>query len=105
LTICRLADRLPLAKIPQIAYQAEGRIGLPAARASCEPEIADLDRLPFPDWSVFELSRYAGTSRLFYDDVPVGPRTSRGCRAQCVFCSKGVFGSTWRGKSPRRGRR
>jgi len=56
-----------------------------------------------PDWSVFDLDRYARVSRLFYEATPVGfLEPSRGCRGRCVFCSKGVYGSRWRAKSAER---
>jgi radical SAM superfamily enzyme YgiQ (UPF0313 family) len=56
-----------------------------------------------PDWTVFDLDRYAGTSRLFYEAAPVGfLETSRGCRGRCIFCCRGVYGSAWRAKSPGR---
>ena len=105
LTIRRLADRVPLAEIPGIAYKDQGQILINPA--PCDAAARDapgcLDALPYPDWSIFDLRRYAGTSRLFYEAAPVGfLETSRGCRARCVFCSKGVYGSVWRSKTPGR---
>ena len=109
--IVRLADGVPPAQIDQIAYQSGGQIVVPDQgvkigrgdrhrRAACPH---DLDELPYPDWSVFDLGRYPSVSRLFYQAAPVGfLETSRGCRAGCVFCCKGVFGSVWRYKSPER---
>ena len=107
-TISRLADAVPLSKIEEIAYKQDGRIVVNrnlenGADSGSRQRRRDLDGLPYPDWEVFDLEKYAGISRLFYDAAPVGfIETSRGCRARCVFCSKGVFGSTWRGKSPKR---
>lgn len=117
-TIVRLADGAPLESIPGIAFRrrAEPRHG--AAAEGAAPVLGEvvfsassdacggiepLDRLPFPDWTIFDLARYRRTSRLFYQSPPVGfLETSRGCRGRCVFCSKGVYGSRWRAKSPRR---
>jgi len=104
-TIRRIADRERLSEIPGIAYKQQGQIfsGHLGCEAAASNPLADLDRLPYPDWSIFDLRRYAGTSRLFYEDAPVGfLETSRGCRARCIFCSKGVYGSTWRYKTPKR---
>ncbi len=106
-TIRRLADGVTFAELPNVAYKAEGEVRSGGEsqtnRTACGSPIADLDTLPMPDWGVFDLDRYAGVSRLFYDAAPVGfLETSRGCRGRCVFCSKGVFGSRWRAKSPKR---
>ena len=64
--------------------------------------VEDLDTLPLPAWHLFDLSKYM-TSSLVARQVPVADlESSRGCRAQCVYCTKGVFGSAWRVKSPER---
>ncbi len=66
------------------------------------PLVDDLDLLPLPAWHLFDLSNYMTTS-LVARQVPVADlESSRGCRAQCVYCTKGVFGSAWRVKSPGR---
>lgn len=65
--------------------------------------VADLDRLPFPDWRDIPLENYW---RLGYGHGPVGGRylailTSRGCPFHCRFC---VVPQTnlqkWRARSP-----
>ena len=107
-TITRLADAVPLSEIEGIAYKQDGRIVVNrnlnnSANSNPRQHRRDLDGLPYPDWEVFDLKKYAGISRLFYDAAPVGfVETSRGCPARCVFCSKGVYDSTWRYKSPQR---
>ncbi len=106
-------DAVPLSEIGEIAYKQDGRIVVNrnlqngADSGSRQPgpreTSRNLDGLPYPDWEVFDLEKYTGISRLFYDAAPVGfIETSRGCPARCVFCSKGVSNSTWRCKSPRR---
>lgn len=120
-TIVRLADAVPpadgdavpLSQIEGIAYKQDGRIVVnhnaddtadsgprqPGPRETSR----ELDHLAYPDWEVFDLRKYTGISRLFYDATPVGfIETSRGCPARCVFCSKGVYNSPWRRKSPER---
>jgi radical SAM superfamily enzyme YgiQ (UPF0313 family) len=107
-TIIRLADAVPLSQIEGIAYKQDGRIVLNRnvkenAHTGSQEHFRDLDSLPYPDWEVFDLARYSGISRLFYDATPVGfIETSRGCPGRCVFCSKGVYNSAWRRKSPQR---
>ena len=66
------------------------------------PLIQDLDSLPMPAWKLFDMSRYSNKS-LVARTIPVADlESSRGCRAQCIYCTKGVFGSDYRMKSPSR---
>ena len=61
--------------------------------------IADLDRLPLPDWSLFNLKVY-NVPRLVCRKNPVGTiETSRGCVFGCTYCNKNIFGRTFRVKS------
>lgn len=61
--------------------------------------IKNLDDLPLPAWDLFDIKKYK-TSGLTSRKSPVGPiETSRGCPFGCIFCSKSVFGRTWRAKS------
>jgi len=55
--------------------------------------IQDLDRVPFPRYRKFELSKY-----IFHD---IDIASSRGCPHQCIFCSvKAVSGRQLRVRSP-----
>ncbi|OIO35814.1 MAG: hypothetical protein AUJ74_04940 [Candidatus Omnitrophica bacterium CG1_02_44_16] len=64
--------------------------------------IDNLDDLPYPAWHLFDIKQYKN-SRLSSRRNPVGHiETSRGCLAQCNFCSKVIFGSKPRVKSPKR---
>ena len=57
--------------------------------------IVDLDEIPFPDWSVFDLSDYPG----FRDIYTV--LTSRGCPYGCTYCGAPlVTGRRYRMRSP-----
>ncbi len=58
--------------------------------------------MPYPAWHLFDIKQYKN-SRLSSRRNPVGHiETSRGCLAQCNFCSKVIFGSKPRVKSPKR---
>lgn len=69
--------------------------------------IEDLDRLPFPDYSVLDFTKY---STEFYHEtsapraVPYGKMvTSRGCPIGCVFCEvEHIAGRRVRAMSPER---
>lgn len=54
--------------------------------------ITDLDTLPFPDFSDFQLSSYGNPRQL-----PI--LSSRGCPFACVFCSTKVFWTKYRSMS------
>jgi anaerobic magnesium-protoporphyrin IX monomethyl ester cyclase len=61
--------------------------------------ILNLDSLPFPARHLLKMSHYIFP--FFEQKLPttnvVG---SRGCPYGCTFCYKGLFGNTWRGRSP-----
>lgn len=64
--------------------------------------IGDLDELPLPDYSIFDIYQYS-TPRLNCRRNPVAAiETSRGCIFNCIFCSKHVFRRKFRAKSPKR---
>jgi B12 binding domain len=58
---------------------------------------ADLDRLPYPDFSKVELVRYADRGVV---DLPIFG--SVGCIRNCTFCSRRFLNGTYRYKSPHR---
>ena len=64
--------------------------------------IENLDTLPFPAWELYDLTRYR-TTKLLARRNPAGwIETSRGCPHTCPFCTKTVFGTRFRSKSPGR---
>lgn len=64
--------------------------------------IKNLDSLPFPAWHLYEIKKYK-FPRLTCKRNPVGQiETSRGCPFGCTYCSKSVFGRTFRAKSAER---
>lgn len=90
----------PAAEVPGIMYR--DKVSGKRVVTPKRPLIQDLNALPYPAWSLFDVKKY-GHSRLSSRKNPVGlVETSRGCAFQCNFCSKLVFGSVHRVKEPKR---
>ncbi|MDO8537765.1 MAG: radical SAM protein [archaeon] len=95
----RIVKGTNLAEIDGIAYRnANGEILVNPQNGYMK----DLDVLPFPAWHLFDIKAYK-VSKLISRKAPVGPiETSRGCLFSCTYCTKSVFGQTWRYKSAER---
>jgi anaerobic magnesium-protoporphyrin IX monomethyl ester cyclase len=63
-------------------------------------QLADLDAQPFPDRSAVDLGRYLSAWRSRHGFAPVSLITARGCPYTCTWCSRSVFGTTHRRRSP-----
>ena len=66
------------------------------------PQITDLDTLPFLAYHLLPIDKYKLHPPHGRKSPLMAMLTSRGCPYNCIFCSKSVFGSTWRGQSPKR---
>lgn len=76
----RETDEPRLREIPGLYFLEEGEL------VSTPPEtIRDIESLPFPDFSDFNLDSYAFREKL----LPI--TTSRGCIAKCTFCGETNF--------------
>lgn len=92
--LLELADGRSFSNISGITWNS----GSTPARAL----LPELDALSFGAWELFDLRRYQQTS-LVARVAPVADlEFSRGCRARCIYCTKGVFGDRWRAKSAER---
>ncbi|MBI2910197.1 MAG: radical SAM protein [Chloroflexi bacterium] len=78
----------PLSEIAGLLYFQDGQV-----REREHAFIEDLDRLPFPTYRPFDLSRYQSRINVV---------SSRGCPYQCIYCSvKSTMGRGFRARSPR----
>ncbi|HEY3355095.1 MAG TPA: radical SAM protein [Polyangia bacterium] len=99
--IVDLAERLltgatDLTGIPGLTCRHEGQVH----RAAPAPLIADLDRLPFPDYEGLDLSAYWGKHPHTAVGRPYASLVcSRGCPYGCIFCHT-TYGRTLRHRSP-----
>ncbi|VVB70260.1 tRNA-2-methylthio-N(6)-dimethylallyladenosine synthase [uncultured archaeon] len=100
-TIVELLEKLEknrLNEVRGISYRNESRIIENPSR----PLIIDLDSLPFLAYHLLPISKYKLHPPHGRRSPVMAMLTSRGCPYNCVFCSKSVFGSNWRGQSPKR---
>jgi radical SAM superfamily enzyme YgiQ (UPF0313 family) len=80
-----------LSDCPGVIRREDGEI----VNCGLAAPIMDLDNLPYPDFSDFDLSLYANSSQL-----PI--LSSRGCPYQCVFCNTKLFWIKYRSMSGER---
>lgn len=81
-------------KIPCLGWKKKGKIILNSIKF-----IENLDKLDFPDFDLFEFSKYP--KLYLVKEHPSAPIiTSRGCPFNCTFCTaKQISGSKWRFRS------
>jgi radical SAM superfamily enzyme YgiQ (UPF0313 family) len=69
-------------------------------RTNPRPQLTDLDAQPFPDRLAVPIDRYLAAWRSRHGFAPVSLITARGCPYTCTWCSRSVFGTTHRRRSP-----
>lgn len=98
--------RIGLDKIDGLIYRDDDGVSHYAPPVSV---VADLDSLPMPDYSLFDMKRYTNhgqkyTQNFNFRGYPWAQSiTSRGCPFRCSFCaSNNVYGTKIRYHSPER---
>ena len=97
-TICEILEGKDYTNIEGIAYKKDDEIRVNPRK----PFIKDLDVLPFPEYSLFDLKNYKVSPAIARKNPVAWVETSRGCVYDCIFCNKNCFGKTFRVKSPER---
>jgi len=87
---------LPFSAVKGIAYKDGGLVRFTPQRGFVE----DLDSLAFPSRELFDNQAYKRhfQKRFGYTTTPL--LSSRGCPFSCDFCSRPVFGTSFRSRSP-----
>lgn len=91
-------EKASFSKIKGIYYRKGKRIFKNELR---EP-IADIDSLPPPSRHLFPLKKYKTHPPYGKKNPYANIITSRGCPFRCGYCSKSVFGHSFRAQSPER---
>lgn len=87
-----------LAGVSGIVY-AEDRGGA-VIRTPPRAQIPDLDALPLPDREAVDVERYLAAWRARHGFAAMSLITARGCPYTCSWCSRSVFGTTHRRRTP-----
>ncbi len=69
-------------------------------RTSSRPMLRDLDKLPLPDREAVDQQAYLDVWRRHHGRGSISIITSRGCPFTCSWCSHGVYGFSYRCRSP-----
>jgi radical SAM superfamily enzyme YgiQ (UPF0313 family) len=101
-----IESKRPLSEVKGIWYKEDGEIFANAPREA----IADIDSIPFIDWSLFDINKYIEKSKIYmnepypvpYDELRSLPvNTARGCAFKCTFCYHVFRDDRYRVRSPK----
>ena len=85
--------------IPGIAFvNAKGEVTETAER----PLKKDIDQLPMPDRLGIDLQAYLDTWKKYHGKATTSLSTMRGCPYTCRWCSRAVYGLSYRRRSPKK---
>lgn len=86
-----------LADVEGIAYKLKGRIKFTKPRGFTK----NLDTMPFPARELFDNQAYRNYYLKRFGYTITSLMSSRGCPYVCEFCSRPIFGTTFRSRSAR----
>jgi anaerobic magnesium-protoporphyrin IX monomethyl ester cyclase len=92
------AEGAPLAGVDGIAYRDDqGAV----ARTAPRTLLKNLDDLPIPRRDAIDLRPYLDAWRSHHGTNAISVSTMRGCPYTCRWCSRAVYGESYRRRSPR----
>jgi radical SAM superfamily enzyme YgiQ (UPF0313 family) len=86
-----------VAKDPGSVVGVASRATLQATR---RPDIADLDKLPFPAWDLVDVQKYKKMWLERHGYFSMNVVTTRGCPYHCNWCAKPIWGQRYNSRSP-----
>jgi len=95
-TLLELLNRLSAGK------DADQIIGLASSktlRPSHRPDIANLDKLPFPAWDLVDVQKYKKIWLEYHGYFSMNMVTTRGCPYHCNWCAKPIWGQRYNSRS------
>ena len=96
-TLIELLNRL------SVGREVESVIGVAARQTSNvkrRPDIADLDKLPFPAWDLVDVEKYRLIWMKRHGYFSMNMVTTRGCPYHCNWCAKPIWGQRYNSRSP-----
>lgn len=95
--ITRGDEKLKLEEIPGIAFlKTDNSLIITPGRAL----LKDMDQLPFPNRKKIRLENYFEAWRSRHGASAISVSTMRGCPYTCKWCSRAVYGQSYRRRSP-----
>jgi radical SAM superfamily enzyme YgiQ (UPF0313 family) len=91
------AEGTPLSGVDGIAFRDQGAVTRTAPRAL----LKQLDELPVPRREAIDLRPYLDAWRSHHGTNAISVSTMRGCPYTCRWCSRAVYGESYRRRSPR----
>src|SRR5574343_63168 len=87
---------LSLEQIAGIAYQVNGEVKMNTERE----KLKDLDTLPIPNRRKVNMQLYFDAWKQKHGTNAISINTMRGCPYSCKWCSRAVYGQSYRRRSP-----
>ncbi len=85
-------QKLDINEIPGLYY----RNGETESFTGNRKHVDDLDSLPMPDWRLVPVEKYLNAWQKAHGETALAMISSRGCPHGCAWCSRNVFGKTYR---------
>ena len=89
-------DKSGFRGVKGITFRQKGKVIVTSSRGFIE----DLDAIPFPAREQFNNGQYMSHYSGNFGYTTTAIITSRGCPFQCDFCSRPIFGNSFRSRSP-----